>query len=164
MNSFLLWVELMENSNTRTHMLLNLCFLPYFLSLVPQSLVTNRYAVIGSCLRHTNLSMVHYNVFFNMCKAHGIGFDLKVNHTRYLWKIHHINYIPHIIVLIDKNDNKHFLLNSVHVTGASLCRRGKALFLLFRTAVRDTGWEWCKYCMFLQFKEMLCPCTAHGCM
>ena len=85
MNSILPRVELMETkNNTRNPTPLNLTVFSYFLSLVPQSLMANRYAVIGSCLLHTNLSMVHYNVFFSMCKAHGIGFDLKVNHTRYL--------------------------------------------------------------------------------
>ncbi|XP_063052588.1 IQ motif-containing protein H isoform X2 [Engraulis encrasicolus] len=39
--------------------------------------VPSRYAVIGSRLLHTNLSMVHYHVFFQMCKAQGIGFDIK---------------------------------------------------------------------------------------
>ncbi|XP_041965488.1 IQ motif-containing protein H [Alosa sapidissima] len=39
--------------------------------------VTSRYVVIGSRLLHTNLSMVHYSVFFQMCKAQGIGFDIK---------------------------------------------------------------------------------------
>ncbi|MGH0167714.1 UNVERIFIED_CONTAM: hypothetical protein FKN15_052888 [Acipenser sinensis] len=28
-------------------------------------------------LRHTNLAMVHYSVFFQMCKAQGVGFDIK---------------------------------------------------------------------------------------
>ncbi|XP_071392408.1 IQ motif-containing protein H [Centroberyx affinis] len=37
----------------------------------------NRYAVIGSRLFHTNLSMVYPTVFFKMCKAQGIGFDMK---------------------------------------------------------------------------------------
>ncbi|KAM3869947.1 IQ motif-containing protein H [Diretmus argenteus] len=39
--------------------------------------VANRYAVIGSHLFHTNLSMVYHSVFFKMCKAQGIGFDVK---------------------------------------------------------------------------------------
>ncbi|XP_045063838.1 IQ motif-containing protein H [Coregonus clupeaformis] len=39
--------------------------------------VASHYAVLGSRLLHTNLSMVHYNVFFQMCKAQGIGFDIK---------------------------------------------------------------------------------------
>ncbi|KAM9528420.1 LOW QUALITY PROTEIN: IQ motif-containing protein H [Salvelinus alpinus] len=39
--------------------------------------VASRYAVLGSRLLHTNLSMVHYSVFFQMCKAQGIGFDIK---------------------------------------------------------------------------------------
>ncbi|XP_053479030.1 IQ motif-containing protein H-like isoform X2 [Ictalurus furcatus] len=38
---------------------------------------TRRFAVMSSRLFHTNLSMVHYSVFFQMCKAHGIGFDIK---------------------------------------------------------------------------------------
>ena len=45
---------------------------------LPKTPVTSRYAVIGSRLLHTNLSMVHYSVFFQMCKAQGIGFDIKV--------------------------------------------------------------------------------------
>ncbi|XP_034144051.1 LOW QUALITY PROTEIN: IQ motif-containing protein H [Esox lucius] len=39
--------------------------------------VASRYAVLGNRLLHTNLSMVHYSVFFQMCKAQGIGFDIK---------------------------------------------------------------------------------------
>uniref|UniRef100_A0A4W4F863 IQCH-like ATP-grasp domain-containing protein n=1 Tax=Electrophorus electricus TaxID=8005 RepID=A0A4W4F863_ELEEL len=36
-----------------------------------------RFAVMSSRLIHTNLAMVHYSVFFQMCKAQGIGFDIK---------------------------------------------------------------------------------------
>ncbi|XP_017547245.2 IQ motif-containing protein H isoform X1 [Pygocentrus nattereri] len=39
--------------------------------------VTTRFAVMSSQLLHTNLSMVRYSVFFQMCKAQGIGFDIK---------------------------------------------------------------------------------------
>ncbi|XP_072551734.1 IQ motif-containing protein H [Salminus brasiliensis] len=39
--------------------------------------VTTRFAVMSSQLFHTNLSMVHYSVFFQMCRAQGIGFDIK---------------------------------------------------------------------------------------
>ncbi|KAM7396795.1 hypothetical protein PAMP_019806 [Pampus punctatissimus] len=39
--------------------------------------VVNHYAVIGSHLFHSNLSMLYHNVFFRMCKAHGIGFNMK---------------------------------------------------------------------------------------
>uniref|UniRef100_A0A7N9ANM2 IQ motif containing H n=1 Tax=Mastacembelus armatus TaxID=205130 RepID=A0A7N9ANM2_9TELE len=40
--------------------------------------VVNCYAVIGSHLFHSNLSMLYHYVFFKMCKAHGIGFNIKV--------------------------------------------------------------------------------------
>lgn len=49
------------------------CFLT---SLQPP--VVNRYAVLGSRLFHSNLSMLYHNVFFMMCRAHGIGFNMKV--------------------------------------------------------------------------------------
>ncbi|XP_070542843.1 IQ domain-containing protein H-like [Ptychodera flava] len=37
----------------------------------------NRFAVMSTRLLHTNLAVVHYSVFFQMCRAHGIGFDIK---------------------------------------------------------------------------------------
>uniref|UniRef100_A0A3B4YQM5 IQ motif containing H n=1 Tax=Seriola lalandi dorsalis TaxID=1841481 RepID=A0A3B4YQM5_SERLL len=49
------------------------CFLTFL-----QPPVVNRYAVIGSRLFHSNLSMLYHNVFFKMCKAHGIRFNMKV--------------------------------------------------------------------------------------
>ncbi|XP_041075062.1 IQ motif-containing protein H-like isoform X3 [Polyodon spathula] len=39
--------------------------------------VTSHCAVMRTQLRHTNLAMVHYSVFFQMCKAQGVGFDVK---------------------------------------------------------------------------------------
>nr|XP_019934310.1 PREDICTED: IQ domain-containing protein H [Paralichthys olivaceus] len=39
--------------------------------------VVNLYAVLGSQLFHSNLSMLYHNVFLMMCKAHGIGFNMK---------------------------------------------------------------------------------------
>ncbi|KAL6106680.1 iqch [Pungitius sinensis] len=42
--------------------------------------VFNRYAVIGSHLFHSNLSMLYHNVFFMVCDAHGIGFNYKGKH------------------------------------------------------------------------------------
>ncbi|KAM4749052.1 IQ domain-containing protein H [Rhinophrynus dorsalis] len=38
---------------------------------------SGRVAVLSSRLIHTNLSLVYYNVFFQMCRAHGIGYDVK---------------------------------------------------------------------------------------
>ncbi|KAM5171067.1 IQ domain-containing protein H [Mantella aurantiaca] len=44
---------------------------------VETPLICNRVAVLSTRLVHTNLALVYYNVFFQMCKAHGIGFDVK---------------------------------------------------------------------------------------
>nr|XP_033775559.1 IQ domain-containing protein H isoform X2 [Geotrypetes seraphini] len=39
--------------------------------------MNNQYAVMSCHLQHTNLSIIYYSVFFQMCKAHGIGYDVK---------------------------------------------------------------------------------------
>ncbi|TRZ03520.1 hypothetical protein DNTS_030875 [Danionella cerebrum] len=38
---------------------------------------TRRFAVMSFQLLHTNLSLVYYSTFFLMCKAQGIGYDVK---------------------------------------------------------------------------------------
>ncbi|XP_048024439.1 LOW QUALITY PROTEIN: IQ motif-containing protein H [Megalobrama amblycephala] len=42
-----------------------------------QTSVTSRFAVMCTRLLHTNLSLVYYSTFFLMCKAQGIGYDVK---------------------------------------------------------------------------------------
>ncbi|XP_044135306.1 IQ domain-containing protein H [Bufo gargarizans] len=42
-----------------------------------ETMILDRVAVLSTRLVHTNLSLVYYNVFFQMCKAHGIGYDVK---------------------------------------------------------------------------------------
>ena len=37
-----------------------------------------RFAVLSPRVYHTNLPVIHYPVFFQMCKAHRIGYDAKV--------------------------------------------------------------------------------------
>nr|XP_038041157.1 IQ domain-containing protein H isoform X3 [Anas platyrhynchos]XP_038041158.1 IQ domain-containing protein H isoform X3 [Anas platyrhynchos] len=43
----------------------------------PPSPGSNRCAVASSQLRHSGLSLIYYNVLLQMCKAHGVGFDLQ---------------------------------------------------------------------------------------
>ena len=50
----------------------------YLLSQPPPS--PYRFAILSTRLLHSNLSVIHYSVFFQMCRAHGIGFDMKVRH------------------------------------------------------------------------------------
>ena len=37
------------------------------------------YTIYAPQLLHTNLSLLYFNIFFQMCKAHFIGFDPKVS-------------------------------------------------------------------------------------
>ncbi|CAF0922786.1 unnamed protein product [Adineta steineri] len=37
----------------------------------------NCYAIWSSRLYHTNLSNIHYSIFFEICRSHGIGFDIR---------------------------------------------------------------------------------------
>jgi IQ domain-containing protein H len=36
-----------------------------------------RYALMSAKLYHSNLAVVHYSVFFQTCRALGIGYDIK---------------------------------------------------------------------------------------
>ena len=36
------------------------------------------YVILAPRLLHTNLSLLYFNIFFQMCKAHLIGFDPRV--------------------------------------------------------------------------------------
>ncbi|CAF1300643.1 unnamed protein product [Adineta ricciae] len=45
----------------------------------PEYLISerNRFAIWSSRLYHTSLSTVHYSVFFQICRAHSVGFDVR---------------------------------------------------------------------------------------
>ena len=42
-----------------------------------------RYAVMSSKLRHTNLAVIHYSVFFQTCRALGTISLIKIIHIFY---------------------------------------------------------------------------------
>ncbi|CAF2085568.1 unnamed protein product [Rotaria magnacalcarata] len=37
----------------------------------------NRYGILSSKLYHRNLSNLHYSIFFQICRTHGVGFDIR---------------------------------------------------------------------------------------
>ncbi|KAM3827918.1 IQ domain-containing protein H [Vipera latastei] len=43
----------------------------------PTSLVS-RHVLVSSSIKNGNLSFIYYNVFLQMCKAHGIGYDVRL--------------------------------------------------------------------------------------
>lgn len=51
-----------------------------------------RYAIFSSRLKHSNLRVIHYSVFFQMCRAHGIGFDMKVLNVIFLFACHGLSF------------------------------------------------------------------------
>ncbi|XP_058012763.1 IQ domain-containing protein H [Ahaetulla prasina] len=41
--------------------------------------LVSRYVLMSSSIKNGNLSFIYYNVFLQMCKAHGIGYDVQNN-------------------------------------------------------------------------------------
>ncbi|KAH0620109.1 hypothetical protein JD844_014720 [Phrynosoma platyrhinos] len=39
--------------------------------------IVSRYVIMSTSIMHANLSIIYYSVFLQMCKAHGIGYDLQ---------------------------------------------------------------------------------------
>ncbi|XP_070619459.1 IQ domain-containing protein H isoform X3 [Erythrolamprus reginae] len=42
------------------------------------SSLVSRYVLMSSSIKNGNLSFIYYNVFLQMCKAHGIGYDVRL--------------------------------------------------------------------------------------
>uniref|UniRef100_A0A8C6XQV3 IQ motif containing H n=1 Tax=Naja naja TaxID=35670 RepID=A0A8C6XQV3_NAJNA len=40
--------------------------------------LVSRYVLMSSSIKNGNLSFIYYNVFLQMCKAHGIGYDVRL--------------------------------------------------------------------------------------
>ncbi|XP_026528836.1 IQ domain-containing protein H-like [Notechis scutatus] len=40
--------------------------------------LVSRYILMSSSIKNGNLSFIYYNVFLQMCKAHGIGYDVRL--------------------------------------------------------------------------------------
>ncbi|XP_034291358.1 IQ domain-containing protein H isoform X2 [Pantherophis guttatus] len=40
--------------------------------------LVSRYVLMSSSIKNDNLSLIYYNVFLQMCKAHGIGYDVRL--------------------------------------------------------------------------------------
>nr|XP_034987605.1 IQ domain-containing protein H [Zootoca vivipara] len=43
----------------------------------PKPAVVSRYVAMSNSIRHANFSLIYYNVFLHMCKAHGVGYDVQ---------------------------------------------------------------------------------------
>ncbi|XP_028561213.2 IQ domain-containing protein H isoform X1 [Podarcis muralis] len=43
----------------------------------PQPATVSRYVAMSNSIRHANFSLIYYNVFLHMCKAHGVGYDVQ---------------------------------------------------------------------------------------
>lgn len=72
-----------------------------------------RFAILSPRVYHTNLPVIQYPVFFQMCKAHHIGYDTKVaplpcRNNRPIYKL----FTPQedvgtVFVLLDREHKEH---------------------------------------------------------
>lgn len=48
-----------------------------FTTIKPNESSLRRFGVMSTKMYHSNLSIIHYSVLFQLCRAHGIGYDIK---------------------------------------------------------------------------------------
>ncbi|XP_052828092.1 IQ domain-containing protein H isoform X3 [Octopus bimaculoides] len=92
-----------------------------------------RYGVLSTKLYHSNLSIIHYSVFFQMCRAHGIGYDIKEKQGTLFTLIDYAarNYIGMLVICKDlRNGLAAFArnLNTLHEEVSSPNMQGETNF------------------------------------
>lgn len=100
-----------------------------------------RYAVMSSRLFHTNLAVIHYSVFFQTCRAHGIGFDIKEKQGTVFTLVDSLNHSHLGMLTIGENIQatlQQFAhnLSALHQEISSANMQGQTNFLM---AIEDIG-------------------------